>query len=96
MSKVAVVLGIFTFYCFIIVIFGLMGRSDIISSRVCNGVTIGNSTGSQCDIPQNFSILTGFSFFLQGIGFTISSIPFWANFILFFPLGITIAWSVLP
>lgn len=93
MSKVGIVLGIFVFYAFIIVIFGLMGKSEMVNSKICNNATL----SSDCaNLPSSFTFLSSISFFFQGINFTLSSIPGWANFLLFFPLGITLLWAVLP
>lgn len=34
-------------------------------------------------------------FFFSGIFFSLSSIPFWINTILFMPLGITLIWAII-
>lgn len=80
-NNAGIVLTIFAFYICIIVLFGLVGSSQL-------------QTNKNFDSPPD-GILAQIAFFFQGIGFTIGSLPFWANSLIFLPLGITIGYILL-
>lgn len=83
-TNAPIILSIFTFYIFIFIILGFVGSSFAAST------SFGNPEN-----PDAFTFLTSISYFFTGIGFSISSIPAWANILLFLPLGVTILYIVL-
>ena len=84
-TNTPIVLAIFGFYIFIGVMFGLIGSG------------LATSAGDVPDVPEPSGIgfLAQIFYFVAGIGFTISSIPVWANVLLFAPLSITIFYIIL-
>lgn len=77
----SIVLSLFAFYIFLIVMLGLIGGS-IVANR-----SIGDPEN-----PSPLSFLSQIAFFFSGIGFALTNIPFWANTMLFLPLGVTLAY----
>jgi len=75
------ILTMFTFYIGIIVLMGLIG----------GGIQASQEIGTP-EEPTVTGIFSFISFFFNGIAFSLSGIPVWANTILFLPLGITLAY----
>lgn len=84
-TNAPIILTIFAFYAFIIVIFGLIGSSQLQT----------NSALGTVPQPSTVTFLGQISLFIQGIFFTISTIPVWANAIIFTPISYTLFYVVL-
>lgn len=79
------ILSIFGFYVFLGVLLGLVGSSFLPSEEFEQPT-------------EGFSVLTAISYvgyFFSGLFFSISSIPAWANVILFLPLSITLLYILV-
>lgn len=107
MGNTAAIFSIFLFYTVIFVILGLMGVSEAKAS-LCNVNSENYDTISQdCTSTPNTihwwdsiipsgvkTTLSSIGFFFKGIFFSLSILPWWANMILFFPLGLAIVWAI--
>lgn len=91
MSKVTVVLAIFVFYCVIFALFGLIGYGDA-KTKICD---VQNGELHDC-VGSDTSFFGKVSFFLGGFSFTVSSLPWWADAIIFVPLGIVLLAVFIP
>lgn len=83
-TNAPIILAIFAFYIVIGVLFGLIGSASLTAQEF-----------STPDDPSTFSFLNQIGYFFSGIGYTLGSIPGWANTLLFLPLGITLAYIIL-
>lgn len=104
-TSAVVIFSIFTFYGFIFVILGLMGMSGLnvgdTSNVICN--TQSNQTAANCGVREPASgwfggiasFFSNIGFFFKGIFFSLSLIPWWANMILFLPIGLMIVWMII-
>lgn len=82
-----IILSVFAMYVFMFVMFGLIGMNIETS--------IEQSDIDDLEDPSIISFLTQIGMFFWGIGFTIASLPWWANTMLFTPLTITIIYIIL-
>ncbi len=83
-TKARIILGTFTFYIAIGVIFSLIGQGAI-------ETTIDPSF----EDPSLLSALDGLTFFFQAFTFTVSAFPFFVNVLLFAPLAITLFYILI-
>lgn len=83
-NNAGIILAIFTFYIAIGVLFGLIGMNQLQADAFTTP-----------EDPSGLTFLSQIGFFFSGIGFTLSSIPLWANTLLFLPLGIVLFYIVL-
>lgn len=74
-TNTPIVMSILGFYTFIIVMFGLMGNSLAVAGSVSLPTSLGLIT-----FPAEVLI-----FFFSAIGFTITTLPLWADTLLFAP-----------
>lgn len=84
-NNAGIILTIFAFYTIIFVLLGLLGTSSLSTSAFTAPPTSVTFLG----------FLTQIGFFFQGIAFSVSGIPVWANLILFFPLGVTVLYIII-
>lgn len=79
-TNTVIIMSIFGFYVFLGVMFGLIGGS------------LQNEASDNFGNPPEpgITFLTQIGYFFGGIGYTLLSLPLWANTILFLPLGITL------
>ena len=97
MGRATVILAIFAFYFFIFVMFGLMGLNDA-KTNLCSKIaapSAGVSVEDCLQSPSFSSPFSSFSLFFYAMFFTIVLLPWWANIILFAPLGVTILWAIV-
>lgn len=80
-----ILLGITIFYAFVFVMMGLIGMGLSTTTQLTNPSTPNVYTGGLSDI----------GFFFSGIGFSITNLPGWANFMIFMPGGVTILYIIL-
>lgn len=85
MVKTDFILAMIVFYVFLGVLLGLIGREELIN----------NGDFQAPDNPGLLGFITDVAVFFQGLAFSISSFPFWANAILFLPIGLTLLWVIL-
>lgn len=83
-TNAPIILSIFTFYIVIFVILGFVGSSFEASTSF-----------DTPDDPDGLSFLSQIGYFFGGIGFSISSLPAWANIMLFLPLSIVLLYILL-
>jgi hypothetical protein len=86
-----VVLSILAFYITIIILMGLIGESfPEARASVSGNAALLQNPGNPSTSP--LSVFDYVGVFFAGLSFTLSSIPFWANTILFLPLIFTLGY----
>lgn len=81
-TNTPIVLSIFGFYIIIGVILGLAGESLAVGAA--------NATFTTPPNPSILGFLTQIGYFFAGIAYSLSSLPAWADILLFLPLGVTL------
>lgn len=79
------ILSIFAFYGGVFVILGLIGQDGISSTAIT----------TTTETPSTLGFLGQLGFFFQGLAFTISALPAWANILLFGSLSVTLFYIFL-
>lgn len=83
-TNATIILSIASFYVFIGVMLGLIGSSFTAPAPV------------DPTAPSSVtSFLDGVAYFFAGIAFAIGGFPWWANALLFLPLGATLLYIVI-